>query len=109
MLAANSILYLHDTFTKWWHAHPEPAPRAWHDSHGRVHWHARIELHHRANFELWHIEDEARRPGATDAEIADAKRRIDLTNQRRNDLVEELDNLLWSSLHERGLPRPTAP
>ena len=36
MLAANSILYLHDTFTKWWHAHPEPAPREWHDSHGRV-------------------------------------------------------------------------
>jgi hypothetical protein len=109
MLAANSILYLHDTFTKWWHAHPEPAPRAWHDTHGRVHWHSRIELHHRANFELWHIEDEARRSGATDAEMADAKRRIDQTNQRRNDLAERLDEALLEHLAPLSLPNPDAP
>ena len=70
MLAANSILYLHDNFTKWWHAHPGPAPRPWHDSQGRIHWHSRIELHHRANFDLWHFEDDARAPGASDADIA---------------------------------------
>lgn len=109
MFAANSILYLHDTFTKWWHAHPEPAPREWHDTHGRTHWHSRIELHHRANFELWHIEDEARRPNATDAEIADAKRRIDRTNQRRNDLAEKLDEALLEQLNPLSLPNPDAP
>ncbi|HVX58015.1 MAG TPA: DUF4254 domain-containing protein [Candidatus Saccharimonadales bacterium] len=109
MLAANSILYLHDTFTKWWHAHDGPAPRDWHDTHGRVHWHSRIELHHRANFDLWHIEDEARMPGATDAQIADAKRRIDRTNQRRNDLAEKLDEALLEQLAPLGLPNRDAP
>jgi hypothetical protein len=37
----------------------------------------RRERQHRANFELWHIEDEARVPGATDAELAGVKRRVD--------------------------------
>ncbi len=49
---------------------------------------------HRANFELWHIEDEARAPGASDADLAGVKRRVDSTNQRRNDLAEELDRTL---------------
>ena len=48
---------------------------------------------HRANFELWHEEDNARAPEATDAEIARVKRAIDVLNQRRNDLVEKMD--LW--------------
>ena len=43
---------------------------------------------HRSNFELWHLEDEARDTEATDAVIAKVKRSIDKTNQRRNDLVE---------------------
>ena len=38
---------------------------------------ARVARQHRANFDLWHIEDEARAPGATDAELAHVKRRID--------------------------------
>ncbi|HKF49698.1 MAG TPA: DUF4254 domain-containing protein [Terracidiphilus sp.] len=108
MLAANSILYLHDNFTKWWHAHPGPAPRAWHDSHGRIHWHSRIELHHRANFDLWHFEDDARAPGAADADIAAAKRSIDRANQHRNDLVEQLDEALLEHLAPLGLPNSDA-
>ena len=48
---------------------------------------------HRANFELWHEEDNARVPEASDAEIARVKRAIDVLNQRRNDLVEKMD--LW--------------
>jgi hypothetical protein len=48
---------------------------------------------HRANFELWHEEDNARVPKASDAEIARVKRAIDVLNQRRNDLVEKMD--LW--------------
>lgn len=48
---------------------------------------------HRANFELWHEEDKARCPGATDSEIARVKHAIDALNQRRNDLMEKID--LW--------------
>ncbi len=48
---------------------------------------------HRANFDLWHEEDKARCPGASDAEIARIKHAIDALNQRRNDLTEKID--LW--------------
>ena len=68
-----------------------------------------VARQHKANFDLWHIEDEARAPGASDAEIADVKRRIDRTNQLRNDLVEDLDRAMQSWLEERGLPNPAAP
>jgi hypothetical protein len=50
--------------------------------------------HHRANFDLWHEEDKAREPGASDARIAQIKRNIDILNQRRNDLVESIDRTL---------------
>lgn len=46
---------------------------------------------HRRNFELWHVEDEARRRDVPDAAIAACKRRIDALNQERNDLMEALD------------------
>ena len=48
---------------------------------------------HSANFDLWHEEDKARSPEATDADIAEVKHAIDRLNQRRNDLVEKID--LW--------------
>lgn len=48
---------------------------------------------HNANFDLWHEEDKARSPEATDADIAEVKHAIDKLNQRRNDLVEKID--LW--------------
>src|ERR1035437_9562209 len=66
---------------------PGPEPQTGSDSD----WLGLVRRQHRANFELWHIEDEARAPGATDAELAGVKRRVDRTNQRRNDLAEELD------------------
>ena len=71
-------------------------------------WLGRVAEQHRANFDLWHIEDEARTPGATDAEIAAVKRRIDSTNQRRNDLAEKLDEALMGWLGERKLPNTAA-
>jgi Protein of unknown function (DUF4254) len=72
-------------------------------------WLARVARQHRANFDLWHIEDEARTPGATDAELAAIKRRVDRTNQRRNDLAEDLDRAVVDWLALRGLPNPGAP
>ncbi len=51
---------------------------------------------HRTNFDLWHEEDEARCPDASDACIAEVKHAIDRHNQQRNDLVEQIDLLLLS-------------
>ena len=57
---------------------------------------------HRSNFELWHEEDKARAPDASDAEIAQVKRAIDTLNQRRNDLVEKMDVWLMDRLEQEA-------
>jgi hypothetical protein len=103
MLVADEIAKLHDLLTQQWH---EPDARA---IPGGNEWLDRVARQHRANFDLWHIEDEARAPGATDADIASVKRRIDSTNQLRNDLAEELDCALLDWLSSRQLPNPAAP
>lgn len=113
MLCAQEIVRLHDRRVREWHeseADPrefafdaETCPAADEEA-----WLTMVARQHRANFELWHIEDEARTPGSPDAEIAQVKRRIDRMNQRRNDLAEELDRLLLNWLGERGLPRLAA-
>lgn len=110
MLSAQAIVELHDQRTRDWH-HIEPPAAADPRPGGSFaeNWFSAVARQHLANFELWHIEDEARDPSATDQQIASVKRRIDRTNQRRNDLAEELDRLLLEFLQERGLPRPDAP
>lgn len=110
MLSAEEIIDLHDQRTRDWHhtgIRPEKPGGEPESAHAA--WLAAVACQHQANFELWHIEDEARTPGATDTQIAGVKRRIDLTNQRRNDLAEELDRRLLEWLAARGLPRPAAP
>jgi hypothetical protein len=53
---------------------------------------------HLRNILIWHKEDFARLPDASDKEIADTKRTIDRLNQERNDLVEEIDTMLLAEL-----------
>lgn len=62
-----------------------------------------IGREHLANILLWHEEDEARRPDVEDHVIAGVKRRIDVLNQRRNDLIEAADDALAALLAERGV------
>ncbi|MBU0548809.1 MAG: DUF4254 domain-containing protein [Candidatus Omnitrophica bacterium] len=50
------------------------------------------------NLELWNLEDEARRKDVSDAYIGRIKRKIDLANQQRNDLIDGLDELLEKCL-----------
>ncbi len=57
---------------------------------------------HRANFDLWHREDQARDPHATDSTISGVKRSIDKLNQRRNDLVEQIDELLLKATRQNS-------
>ena len=46
------------------------------------------------NIKLWHYEDEVRRTDLADSEIVKIKRRIDTTNQERNDLMDKVDEIL---------------
>jgi len=46
------------------------------------------------NIRCWHLEDEVRREDLPDAEIVQLKRRIDATNQERNDLMDKVDEIL---------------
>ena len=104
MLSAEAILKLHDQTTSTWHHPPQNAGGASETDP----WLSLVSRQHRANFDLWHIEDEARTPGASDAQLADVKRRIDTTNQLRNDLAEQLDRNLLDFLGPQNLPLPTA-
>ncbi|MFZ1087069.1 MAG: DUF4254 domain-containing protein [Terracidiphilus sp.] len=110
MLSAERIVELQDRETRAWHQSAEeaagPAAAPWSDA--EADWLRLVSGQHRANFELWHVEDEARVPAASDAEIASVKRRIDPINQRRNDLAEELDRALLAWLEPRGLPNMAA-
>ncbi|GAA6137866.1 DUF4254 domain-containing protein [Arenicella sp. 4NH20-0111] len=57
-----------------------------------------IASQHEQNFDLWHEEDKARDPLASNATIAQVKRNIDAHNQCRNDLITEID--IWLAEHQ---------
>lgn len=109
MLDAAHIAHLQDQATHDWHLRPalhsdSPPPVA--STSAVESLDPLLLAHHRANFDLWHEEDKAREPGASDARIAEVKRSIDVLNQRRNDLVEAIDRML---LDAAGAQNPTAP
>ncbi len=108
--SAREIAALHDRSTADWHQSPQSegttgpaAGQAFLDT---------VRAQHRANFDLWHVEDRARAPRATPEEIVEVKRLIDHFNQRRNDLAEHCDVLLLErvteALRSKGGPAPTA-
>jgi hypothetical protein len=101
LISADAIVGLHDRFTSLWHQQEATI-----DSGGEFL--AAVTAQHLTNFELWHMEDQARAPHATDQQIADIKRAIDRTNQARNDLMERCDSLLLAALDRDGLPSPSA-
>jgi hypothetical protein len=109
MLSADAIVKLHDERTRSWHLAPAPAGEASAPGDANDAWLQAVARQHRANFDLWHIEDDARTPGASDADLARIKRNIDRTNQLRNDFAEELDRALLAWLEPQGLPNATAP
>jgi hypothetical protein len=94
----------HDELTTRWHQEAFELWRPPEDAWGLL-----VARQHLANFELWHTEDAARTPGATDADLARVKRRIDETNQRRNDLSEQIDLTLLDYLEREKLLNPAAP
>ena len=59
-----------------------------------------IEALSRKNLELWHLEDEARREDVPLSYIGRIKRKIDLANQQRNDLIDKIDDLLQKSIRK---------
>ena len=102
LLNASQVTLLHDRCTAAWHLE-FPAVAASLSGFERV-----MAEQHLANFELWHAEDEARTPEASDHDIARVKRFIDRANQRRNDLTEQCDRMLLDFLRRQNLPSPGA-
>ena len=98
---AQKIASCQNIWTALWHGtgeHPATMPLL-----------ALAQQQHRRNFDLWHEEDKARDPSATDAQIATVKRAIDKLNQQRNDLIEKLDDHIFAALQRQPAPAENLP
>jgi len=106
ILDANEIARLQDRTTQLWHGAQDILDENSLNPAGSSQLLEVALGNHRANFDLWHEEDKAREPGASDAVIAEVKHSIDRLNQHRNDLIEAMDRLL---LEAAGHQSPEAP
>src|ERR1700722_12893603 len=97
-LNSSQVTGLQDRCTAVWH-HQAPAV-----SPSLTGFERTVAEQHLANFELWHAEDMARAPEASDHDLARIKRFIDCANQRRNDLTEQCDVFLLNFLSQQNLP-----
>lgn len=100
MLEPDRILTLHDEATAQWHADDSASPAT------QSSFHTLLLAQHRTNFELWHLEDAARDRLASPLAVAQVKTSIDRVNQRRNDLVEQIDSLLLTQAGEQNNAAP---
>jgi hypothetical protein len=108
LLSVADLVEWQDAAVMEWHADPDGTEarleeRGWPAGPTAFGLGTAIGREHLTNVRLWHEEDEARRPDVGDAEIAGVKRRIDRLNQRRNDLIEAIDEALTSALADRGV------
>jgi hypothetical protein len=46
------------------------------------------------NLKIWHLEDLKREPTKTDKQVADATRATNVLNVQRNDLIQEIDEMI---------------
>ena len=95
MIDVPRVLALHrDTVIRW---HQKDIDQPFERIHGIV------CQQHSFNFRLWHEEDIARSPDASDTRIAEVKRAIDGYNQQRNDWIERVDEALIETFGALGV------
>ena len=87
MIRSADLVAFHDGLA------PRPAAPVW----------EAIEANHRNNGLLWAEEDLARRRNVADSEIAANKRAIDGYNQKRNDAIERIDEMILGALESARL------
>jgi uncharacterized protein DUF4254 len=100
MISIESVTSLHRDCIARWHEQPIDNP---YDGFLQV---ACEQLSY--NFRLWHEEDKARSPSASDTEIAQVKRAIDKLNQQRNDWIEKLDDWITDALGRDNITAPAS-
>lgn len=86
MISVSSVIGLQDDAVTRWHCEPIAIHQ--------IDVEAIVLANHEINFRLWHEEDQARDPKATDSSIATVKRSIDRLNQLRADSIERLDDAI---------------
>lgn len=103
-LDAQYLVALYDTWTSLWHCEPATVSAEPDQDNLQDRFKYSVMALHQANFRLWHEEDQARDPKASDSTVAAAKRTIDRVNQLRNDQIEKCDAILLEALAQHQLP-----